>query len=189
MVLLFGVGCRAVGPQSTESTWQNSTVSTSTGSSWMTTLEETGLVVDDLPAAKNACRPPLMVFVDVVYDGDTFRGKVDGVDWSVRLIGYDSPETYTGECWSEEATDALMFFIADEWIWLTFDEDCYDDYDRLLAYAHTATPPSVFVNESMLRLGEGRTMTIAPNDEFVDRFLAAESTAQKNEAGLWSVCD
>ena len=185
LALLFGVGCRPVGPQNQGTMWQNTSV-TIPSETGVSSTSSTTLTV--LPEGDSPCRKPIEVFVKVVFDGDTVLGRVDGVDRSIRLIGYDAPETYKDECWSDEATNALAFFSESQWVWMTFDEECEDDYGRLLAYLHTQDEISLFINEEMLMLGEGWLMTIAPNDTFVDRFRQAELYAIDNGLGLWGEC-
>jgi micrococcal nuclease len=189
IALLFGVGCREIGPQSQGTAWKNTGIdSSSITDTGEKEVSSSTLDPTTLPEGDNPCRGPVEFFVDVVFDGDTVWGRVDGADRSIRLIGYDAPETYMDECWSSEATDALEFFSEDKWVWLTFDEECEDDYGRLLAYIHTQDEVSLFVNEQMLLLGEGWQMTISPNDTFMDRFHKAESYAIAKGLGLWGEC-
>ena len=185
LALLFGVGCRPIGPQNQGTMWQNTSVTTSSETGWTSTSSSTTTA---FPEGESPCREPVEVFVEAVFDGDTVFGRVDGVGRSIRLIGYDSPETYKNECWSSEATNALEFFSESQWVWMTFDEECEDDYGRLLAYLHTQDEFSLFINEEMLFLGAGWLMTIAPNNTFVDRFREAESYAIKKALGLWGEC-
>src|SRR6056300_287258 len=85
---------------------------------------------DDLPAGPNPCRETIRVFVENVIDGDTFIGQGADVEERVRIIGVDTPETSSGDCYAQEAKSFLINQIFGRWVWLTFDRNCYDVYDR-----------------------------------------------------------
>ena len=62
-----------------------------------------------------------------------------------------------------------------------------DDYGRLLAYVYLAADGSL-VNETIVRQGYARPLTIAPNGVFAARFVAAAVAAEADDLGLWGAC-
>jgi len=57
----------------------------------------------------------------------------------VRIIGVNTPETSSGDCYAQEAKSFLINQIFGKYVWLTFDGNCTDVYDRTLAYVHLGT--------------------------------------------------
>jgi micrococcal nuclease len=145
----------------------------------------------DLPEGASPCRDPMLVELNYIIDGDTARVLTHtGQSHSVRFIGIDTPEMgYDGEpdeCYAAEATDFTEGLLQADRFWLTFDAECYDDYDRLLAYAHVRDG---FVQIMILEGGYATTLEVAPNTSFASEFIQAQNVAQAADAGLWSVCD
>lgn len=147
-----------------------------------------------LPAGTSPCREPILGRVTSVSDGDTIR--VVGVppydfDERVRIIGVDTPEIAhddePAQCYGEEAkafTNQLWRHL----VWLTFDRECFDHFDRALAYVHVGAGTGDFWERQLLRRGMGRTLTIPPNNSYAGMFANDESSAQASGAGLWSAC-
>src|SRR5689334_14898772 len=73
--------------------------------------------------------------VTEVVDGDTIHVATDGITDTVRLVGINAPEH--GECWSDEATDALRGFLGSGPVGLERDVTDRDQYGRLLRYVAT----------------------------------------------------
>jgi micrococcal nuclease len=151
-----------------------------------------------LAAALAACRadtdslPPDVGVVERVVDGDTVDLRVGGRDERVRLIGIDTPELHTDsgvpECFAVEA----MGFTAGELpigeeVRLERDIVGRDDYGRLLAYVFRRAD-GVLINELVVARGFARPLTIAPNDSFSRRFVAAAVAAETADLGLWGAC-
>ena len=59
-----------------------------------------------------------------------------------------------------------------------------DDYGRLLAYVYRRDD-DVLINELVVAGGYARPLTIAPNDAYRRRFVAAASAAEAADLGLW----
>jgi micrococcal nuclease len=116
------------------------------------------------------------VTVTRVVDGDTIEVSplIDGTS-DVRLIGVDTPETYSGEepC-GPEASEFTASRLEGERVRLEFDEDKFDPYDRLLAYVWL---DGKMFNETLVKEGYASVSTFPPNDKYESRFLAAEATA------------
>jgi micrococcal nuclease len=148
-----------------------------------------GMDSSELPAGPSPCRDPVLGLVVDVTDGDTIKVETGRGIERVRLIGIDTPEVdHTGpddECFGEEATVFLSEQVQDERVWLTFDSECDDHYDRTLAYIHTETQ---FVQRSLLQAGMATAYAVSPNTSFSSVFSSDESSARSANVGLWGEC-
>ena len=83
------------------------------------------------------CAPTVDVRSFCVIDGDTIDvGDCSDDADRVRLLGLDTPETATSECYAAEAKAYLELLLRDaEALRLEFDATCTDGYGRTLAYA------------------------------------------------------
>ncbi len=147
-----------------------------------------------LPALPTACHAPVLVRITHVRDGDTV--DVEGVSdtsfrGGVRLIGVDAPEIEhppePADCFGSEAqvfTDQLD----ERLVWLTFDGDCLDPFDRWLAYVWVGGGAGDLWQRQLLRRGFSRVLTIAPNTGNAPTFVDDEMSALSTDRGLWSAC-
>ena len=138
------------------------------------------------------CRAPAYVTVQEVVDGDTIKvlsGR--GVE-RVRLIGIDAAEVdHDGdwdECWAEESKAFVQATIDEKGVWLTFDAECEDDYDRTLAYVHTRLGDQGFLQRALLLDGWVSTFAVSPNTSFQTMFGNDEAEARSAGRGLWGAC-
>ncbi|MHB1344030.1 MAG: thermonuclease family protein [Thermoleophilia bacterium] len=115
-----------------------------------------------------------------VTDGDTIRADYGGTNESIRLIGFDTPET--GEPFSAEAKSALTALVGGKTVELEFDVTQRDQYGRLLAYVWVG---STMANAEMLRQGLATLYTVPPNVKYVSTFQAAQDEAQAANRGIW----
>ncbi len=143
---------------------------------------------DDLPAASNACREPIRVLVEDVVDGDTFVAQSEEGEERVRIIGVDTPETSSGDCYAQEAKSFLINTIFGRHVWLSFDGNCYDTFGRTLAYVHLGTNEQDFVERQILLGGYAKAFPFDDTDTFEDLFAQDEATARENGAGGWGAC-
>ena len=123
--------------------------------------------------------------VDRVVDGDTLIVYIDGVRTRVRLIGINTPESVAPE---EErnteegviASDYVKTLMedADYEVWLEYDNERYDQYDRTLAYVYIDYDGEVVMLERML-LEEGMAQTVlyGTNDRYYDEFCQLEEAS------------
>ena len=139
-----------------------------------------------------AAPPAAPATVDAVVDGDTIDVHIGDRDERVRLIGIDTPETHVTdgppECFGPEASafTASLLPVGSE-VRLERDIVGRDDYGRLLAYVYLLDDGSL-VNETLVRQGYARPLTIAPNDALAARFVAATVAAEADGLGLWAAC-
>ncbi len=147
-----------------------------------------------LDGAATPCRAPVLVRVTNVRDGDTV--DVIGVSdpsffGGVRLVGVDSPESARGpmaaECYAAEAS-AFTDQLDGRLVWLTFDRECQDRYDRWLSFAWVGPGEGDLWQHQLLRRGLATTLTIAPNGSLAAEFAADSSAAMAQRLGLHGAC-
>lgn len=125
--------------------------------------------------------------VDVT-DGDTIKVNIDGIVYSVRYIGIDTPEIYSGVEWmGPEAADVNASLVAGREVVLEKDVSETDRYGRLLRYVWLDEGGSwLLVNLELLRLGYASVTTYPPDVKYVDAlYLDAQQDAQASGIGLW----
>jgi len=148
---------------------------------------------DSLPAGPTPCREPELIRVTRVIDGDTFGAwpmSGEGSEESIRIIGVNTPETYgTPQCWGSEASDFTEQVLDLRLLWLTFDNDCEDDFGRTLAYVHLSDDFSCFHERLLLRGGFAETMTFSATSTYSDTFAYDQRWADDEEIGMWQACD
>lgn len=137
-----------------------------------------------------------------VIDGDTLivRPALFGEEFTIRLIGIDTPEmnyhTHEDpECYAMEATKFLMEAITDKKIYLEYDKQQKDIYDRTLAYVfvnqkngHNINNLDSMINLQMAQNGFTRYLFIPPNNKYIDEIKAATYEAKSFQLGLWGDC-
>lgn len=141
-----------------------------------------GLACDpDAPASD--CGPPEGV-VERVLDGDTI---VLGTGEHIRYLLVDTPEIHEPiGCYGPEASDFNRMLVQGKTVRLTYDAECRDRYDRLLAYVEL---DGRSVNELLLTRGYACVLHISPNgDDRVDDYRLLEEKAQVGQVGLWGSC-
>ena len=126
-------------------------------------------------------------------DGDTIKVFVDGRTESIRMIGVDTPETVHPskpvEFFGKEASNftKTMCRVGDT-VYLTYDWDPRDRYNRLLAYIWYKAGNGKWIlhNLNLIANGYGHAYTsFAFREDFMDLFTQAERIARNNDRGLW----
>ena len=126
-------------------------------------------------------------------DGDTVDVRFgDGHTDRVRLLGIDTPETVDPDrpvgCFGPEASGHTKSLLpAGTQVLLQRDVEARDRYGRLLVYMWRRRD-SLFVNESLVRDGFARTLSIAPNTAHRVDLSEAAALARQERDGLWSAC-
>lgn len=115
-----------------------------------------------------------------VKDGDTISVEYGSVVESVRLIGINAPES--GECFSREATAALMDLVEGREVSLVRDVSDRDQFGRLL---RTVMVEGEDVGARLVREGYAIAREYPPDTALAEVYAAAQSAAQAAGAGLW----
>lgn len=136
--------------------------------------------------------------VTEVIDGDTIRALLDGQEYKVRLIGVNTPETNHPslgvQYYGPEAKDFTETMLTGKKVYLEFDVDRFDQYDRLLAYVWLEEPEEItdeeirqkLFNAILLLEGYAQVMTVPPNVKYADYFVQYQIEAKENQKGLWA---
>jgi len=121
-----------------------------------------------------------------VVDGDTIQVLLGGVEYRVRYIGIDTPETKHPtrgvEPFGPEASEANRALVEGKTVFLEKDVSEVDQYGRLLRYVYVG---DLMVNEELLRQGLARVATFPPDVKYVDHFLAVQRGARDAGLGIW----
>lgn len=125
-----------------------------------------------------------------VVDGDTAEMELEsGRTEGVRFIGVDTPESVAPgqpvECFGKKASRFTTGLLEGERVTLEFGPERRDFYDRLLAYVYT---DDLFVNAELVRQGYARTLEIAPNVDYAEKFARLQQSAANAGLGLWGEC-
>ncbi len=131
-------------------------------------------------------------------DGDTAVVKVDGQERRVRLLGVDTPETVHPnkpvQFYGKEASNFTKESLNGKRVWLEYDSNPQDRYNRHLAYVWLANPKTIdetSIRESMFNArlllgGYAKVMIIKPNKRYEAEFRKFESEARQAKLGVWS---
>lgn len=128
-----------------------------------------------------------------VTDGDTLVVlREDGLEYRVRLIGINTPETHHPDVGADylgyEATEFVKQFIDEgDIVILEKDVSEYDIYDRLLRYVFVAGEDGeeIFINAELLEAGFAQAKFYDPDVKYKYYFYALEREAQKARIGIW----
>ncbi|HET60314.1 MAG TPA: nuclease [Chloroflexi bacterium] len=128
----------------------------------------------------------LLAKVVRVVDGDTIIARIDGIDYRVRYIGVDTPETVHPsrpvEAFGKEASQMNEALVGGKDVYLIKDISEVDQYDRLLRYV---VADGFFVNYELVRAGYANVVTYPPDLSCVRTFRFAQQDAMNEKAGLW----
>ena len=123
-----------------------------------------------------------------IIDGDTIEIEYEGAKTSVQLIGVNAPETVhpskPPERFGRAATAFLQSLLSYKFVYLIFDGDKTDKYDRLLAYVYRDSD-DLFVNLEIIRQGYGQTDDRFPF-KYTNLFKYHESQARRDRKVMWS---
>lgn len=142
--------------------------------------DKMGMTVSELigeqPIQKAEAKPEPCKVVRVV-DGDTIIVHYDGEDVRVRLIGIDTPESVHPDPSKNipegtTASDYTKVLLDGQSVYLAFDKQKYDRYNRLLAYVYLMD--STFLNAHLLEVGMANVATFPPNVAHLELFESIE---------------
>ncbi|GMO39244.1 MAG: hypothetical protein Ta2B_18910 [Termitinemataceae bacterium] len=125
-------------------------------------------------------------------DGDTIEIEITNPPQGlrqkekIRMIGVDTPETVhpnkSVEYFGKEASDYTKAALLGKTVFVAFDWDTRDKYDRLLAYIYTADGKCH--NAQLIKEGYAHAYTRFPF-QFLEEFRVLEKTARDDKKGLW----
>lgn len=131
-------------------------------------------------------------FVLRVIDGDTIKVTIDNppkglqATETVRLLGVDTPETVHPskpvEFFGKEAGAFTRTALEGKQVYLAFDWDLRDDYQRVLAYVYLEDGSCH--NANIIFQGYGYAYLTYPF-QFMEEFSALEDLARLEKRGLW----
>jgi len=124
-----------------------------------------------------------------VVDGDTIDIVLDGVEYRVRYIGINTPETVDPrkpvECYGREASQRNRELVEGQTVELETDVSETDQYDRLLRYVWVNGD---MVNAILVHEGYALASTYPPDVKYQDLFLDLQREAREAGRGLWTGC-
>ena len=129
------------------------------------------------------------VRVTRVVDGDTIEVSARGASTKdVDLIGVNTPEVFGIEAQrcGREASAFTTEALGGQDVTLEFDVGRVDPYGRALAYVWVPDLDGALFNETLLRRGLARVLSVEPNVRYEDRFLAAKKKAKAKGIGVWA---
>ena len=117
-----------------------------------------------------------------IVDGDTLYVAGPAGELEVRIIGVNTPES--GECFSEEATDALTELVDGNDLVLVADRSDVDQFGRALRYVETTD--GVDVGAELVANGFAIARRYPPDDARAATYAAFQRDAQAEGRGLWA---
>ena len=135
--------------------------------------------------------------VSRVIDGDTADIRVNGTDIRVRFLGVDTPETVHPtkgvQRYGKEASNFTKSYLTGRRVWLEYDKNPTDRYNRHLAYIWLSKPADSskenikreMFNAKLLADGYAKVMIIKPNNKYEALFREIEHEAKKSKLGMW----
>ncbi len=134
------------------------------------------------------------VVVEEVTDGDTVVVVMNGLSQRVRMIGIDAPESVSPneEENSEYGKEAALYteqrLSVGMTVYLTFDEERYDQYGRLLAYIwlnENTSDINYLYQFQMVKDGYAQAIKYEPNTKYCNFLFSAMEEAFEKQNGLW----
>jgi micrococcal nuclease len=127
-----------------------------------------------------------------VIDGDTVQVEIFSPPVgilnleTIRLIGVDTPEIVDRrkpvQYFAKEASAFTKKTLSNNFVYLAFDHELRDKYNRLLVYLYLSNGYNF--NALLLHNGYARVYTFFPF-RFIDEFIAYEKAAKIGGRGLW----
>lgn len=130
---------------------------------------------------------------DTIYVTDSASAE-EG--YKVRLIGIDTPESVNADeeknneygTAASDHTDELLRSYKEQVIYLEYDTQRLDNYDRVLAYVWLKDDTNNIknmLNAQIVDDGYAAIMTIEPNTKYASVFSKMEEDAKETKRGLW----
>jgi len=123
-----------------------------------------------------------LILIPKIIDGDTIEVTIQGMSFTVRYIGIDTPET-SGESYAIEATQFNRSLVEGKPIILVKDVNETDKYNRLLRYVLV---DGLFVNYELVRQGFAYAKDYSPDTSCSQVLHYGEAKAKIDGFYLWS---
>lgn len=151
-------------------------------------LTVTACLAGPLAGCGNSGSPcgPTKGMVSRVIDGDTVELETGE---RIRYLNIDTPESTGGkdDCYGQEATAFNEMLVGGRKVRLSYDVECTDRYDRLLAFVEV---DNIQVNMRLVEQGYACVLIIPPNGAATrDEFEDAEYEARQLGRGMWGACE
>lgn len=140
-------------------------------------------------APKKAAAAAGLVAVAGIIDGDTIKVRLKGTTERVRIIGIDTPELASHECYAQQAASRMQSLVQGRQVRLAADptQDDRDRYGRLLR--HVFLPDGRSVAQLLIAGGFGREYTYDRAYTGQASHLRAQGAARSARLGIWgSAC-
>ncbi len=128
------------------------------------------------------------VSVKRVIDGDTLELKSGQI---IRLLGMNTPEVQNryreGEAGGETAKQWLTKKLGQQEIFIEYDQQQRDKYDRALVHCFLAD--GHYLNAMLVEEGLASLTLTPPNLRYSDKLITAQSKAEQAKKGIWSLSD
>ena len=142
-----------------------------------------------LCGCKNNLDGPYLV--ERVVDGDTFITNIGNKRVRVRALCIDTPESvapdYTGKTNTSEgeiSSNRAKELLENKYVYLEYDEEKYDQYDRILAYVYLQDKTSF--EEIMISEGLAKVVKYKPNIKHVEKYYKLQDEARNNKVGFYA---
>ena len=129
--------------------------------------------------------------VERVVDGDTFITTIDGQRVRVRALCIDTPESVAPEETGKENTDEGILasnrakqLLEGQDVYLEYDVEKYDQYDRVLAYVYLQD--NRCFEEIMISEGLAKVVKYEPNYKHVEEYYKLQDKAREDKVGLYA---
>lgn len=121
-----------------------------------------------------------------VVDGDTLKVRVGAKTERVRVIGIDTPELASRECYAQQASSTMQSLVQSTKVRLVADptQANRDRYDRLLRHVLLADGRSVA--QLLIAGGFGREYTYDRAYYGQAAYRKAQASAREAHLGIWS---
>jgi micrococcal nuclease len=137
------------------------------------------------PTPGLAAEAALVPVVGVV-DGDTLKVRVGGRTERLRVIGIDTPELASGDCYAQQASSRMQSLVQSKKVRLVADptQANRDRYDRLLRHVLLADGRSVA--QLLIAGGFGKEYTYDRAYYGQGAYRKAQASAREKHLGIWS---
>jgi len=126
-----------------------------------------------------------------ITDGDTIHVDISGIDYRLRYIGMDTPESVKPDTpvqpYAKAAAARNAALVAGRDVILEKDVSETDSYGRLLRYVWIHDGGAwTMANMELVRTGYAHVLTYPPDVKYASLFVDAERTARDAGLGLWA---